>query len=281
MLSSDGICERCKGGRLHNVLKHRCIKGSAALSGVIMVEAMVHRLLGSYSQCVSRFAVPSRFYIDKLTQWGMPAHLFRHVPNFVDAARFEPDYSPGKAFLYFGRLSHEKGLPTLIRAAGAAGTPLSVVGTGMQVDELRQLAQQSRADVTFLGYLTGDALRNAVKSARAVVLPSEWYENAPMSVLEAYALGKPVLGARIGGIPEMVRENETGLTFASGDVESLAASLRSFMALPVATVEEMGRRGRRWVETEFTADLYRDRILDIYKELGVRISREMPLPVTV
>jgi glycosyltransferase involved in cell wall biosynthesis len=274
MLAADGICERCRGGRLHNVLVHRCIKGSTVLSAVVMAEAVLHRLIGSYRSSVDRFVVPSRFYIDKLTQWGMPAHLFRHVPNFVDTNSQQPQFEAGKRFLYLGRLSREKGLPTLIRAAGAARVPVSVAGTGAMLDELRELAKQCGADVDFLGYLTGDALKAAIKSARAVVLPSECYENAPMSVLEAYALGKPAIGARIGGIPELIRENETGLIFTSGDVAALSTALEKLMSMPDAAVEQMGRQGRQWVEREFTADLYRARLLNIYHELGVDVPHK-------
>jgi len=272
MLTHDGICERCRGGRLHNVLLHRCIKGSAALSAIALAEAALHRALGSYRHCVNRFVVPSRFYIQKFTEWGMPAALFRHVPNFVDAGRYMPRFAPGNGFTYFGRLSKEKGLATLVRAAAAAHCRLSLIGTGPQLAELQALATQLNADVSFLGYLTGAALHEAVRAARAVVLPSEWYENAPMSVLEAYALGKPAIGARIGGIPELVREHVTGISFTSGDAESLAAALRVMMEKPDSEIEEMGRQGRRMVEQEFTVESYRERILDIYGELGVRTS---------
>jgi glycosyltransferase involved in cell wall biosynthesis len=270
MLAADGICERCKGGRLYNVLLHRCIKGSAMLSGVVMAEAVLHRLIGSYRDCVSRFVVPSRFYIAKLTEWGLPSQLFRYVPNFVDASRYAPSFAPGDGFLYLGRLSREKGLATLIRAAAAAGCKVSIAGTGPQAEELQALARETRADVEFLGYLTGDALHDAVRRARAVVLASESYENAPVSLLEAYALGKPVIGARIGGIPELIREGETGSSFASGDVASLATAMQTMMERTPSDVAAMGRSGRQWMEKDFTADRYRDGVLDIYRELGVR-----------
>ncbi len=268
MLASDGICERCRGGRLYNVVKHRCIKGSKALSSVIFAEAVLHRFLGSYRDCVSRFLVPSQFYIDKLCEWGYERALFRHVPNFVDAARFQPDFSGGGYFLYFGRLSREKGLVTLIRAAARTGVRLVIAGTGPQMEELRTLADSLGLDVRFPGHLTGQALHEAIRAARAVILPSEWYENAPMTVLEAYALGKPVIGARIGGIPELIREHETGLGFVSGDEASLAAALVQLNASPAQQIEAMGRAGRQWVERAFTAEAYRDRVLATYAELG-------------
>ncbi len=272
MLAHDGVCERCRGGRLHNVVLHRCIKGSVTLSASVMLEATLHRLLRTYSSCVDRFAVPSRFYIEKLCDWGWPRSMFSHVPNFVDPKCYRPQYEPGKHFVYFGRLSREKGLATLIRAVALSGSRLLLAGTGPQLAELGALTAKIGADVTFLGFLTGESLHEAVRSARAVVLPSEWYENAPMTVLEAYALGKPVLGARIGGIQELVYEQETGLGFASGDVASLAAALRDFAERPDRTIEDMGRQARRVVEKQYTPELYQQRLISIYRELGVPLD---------
>ena len=272
MLTHDGICERCRGGRIYNVALHRCIKDSASLSSVVMLEAVLHRLLGSYRHCVDRFAVPSLFYIEKLCEWGMPRTLFRHIPNFVDAGRYSPNYAPGSAVVYFGRLSREKGLATLIRAAAMVGCPVRIIGTGPALEGMRSVVAECHADVEFLGYLTGEKLHDAVRSARAVVLPSEWYENAPMSVLESYALGKPVLGARIGGIPELIREGETGFGFASGDTQSLASVLQRILHRPDKEISEMGRSARRLVENEFSSESYRERTLELYRELGVRVS---------
>ncbi len=274
MLASDGICERCRSGRLYNVVAHRCIKDSLALSLVVMLEAALHKLLGSYRHCVDRFVVPSRFYIEKFAAWGFPSAQFVHVPNFIEPARYRPEYSPGRHFLYFGRLSREKGVRTLIEAAARCGAPLALVGTGPQADELRVLARQLQARVEFLGYLTGDALHDAIRSARAVVLPSEWYENAPMSVLEGYALGKPLLGARIGGIPELLQEGLTGRSFESSNVDSLAGALQDFMARPAAELQELGRNGRQWVENEFSAARYADSIRAVYRGLGVPVDAQ-------
>jgi glycosyltransferase involved in cell wall biosynthesis len=276
MLTHDGICERCRGGRLHNVVLNRCIGGSRAMSLVVMLEAMLHQVLGSYRRCVDCFIVPSRFYLDKLCDWGWEASRFAHVPNFIDASRYEPDYSPGSAFIYFGRLTRQKGTATLIRAVAATRRTLLVAGQGPDLAELRRLADELKADVRFLGQLSGDALHAAVRASRAVVLPSEWYENAPISVLEAYALGKPVIGARIGGIPELVRDDETGLGFESGDVNSLAAALERMASSADTHIEELGRRGRKWVEQEFTPAMYRRRILAVYHDLGVRSSAREP-----
>jgi glycosyltransferase involved in cell wall biosynthesis len=272
MLTHDGVCERCRGGRLHNVVVHRCIKQSALLSAVVMLEAVLHRFLGSYTDCISRFIVPSQFYLGKLVEWGMPATMFRHVPNFVEADRFAPKFEAGKEIVYFGRLSPEKGVDTLIRAAAEVGALVRVIGGGPALDSLRALAVESGASVVFSGYLTGDELRRAVAAARAVVVPSVWYENAPMTVLEAYALGKPVIGARIGGIPELVQDGQTGWLFESGNTDSLAEVLQTVIRSTDGDIERMGRTARRWVETQFTLELYRDRVLDVYTELGVKVG---------
>ncbi|HVO45942.1 MAG TPA: glycosyltransferase family 4 protein, partial [Steroidobacteraceae bacterium] len=271
MLAHDGVCERCRGGRIHNVVLNRCIGNSAAMSFVVMLEAMLHRLLGSYSRCVDALIVPSRFYLEKFVEWGLPRSHFRYVPNFIDVQRYEPAYTAGRGFAYLGRLTRQKGVATLIRAAAQVRQPLVVAGTGPEMNALRGLAASLNADVTFTGHISGQALHDVVRAARAVVLPSEWYENAPVSLLEAYALGKPVIGARIGGIPELIRENQTGVCFGSGDTVSLAAALEDLHSRPDGEIEDMGRAARRWLEDEFTLKHYRQRIVAVYRELGVNL----------
>jgi glycosyltransferase involved in cell wall biosynthesis len=276
MYRDGAVCERCTQGAVYNAVLHRCLKDSLPLSGLVTVESAVHRLLGCYRRNVDRFVVPSRFYLQKFAEWGWDPAKFVHIPNFVDVERFEPDFSVGKAFIYFGRLVPEKGLSTLIRASVQAQVPLWLAGTAPEERQVRKLAQGLGADVRFLGYQTGAVLHELVRSARATVLPSEWYENAPLSVMESYALGTPVIGAAIGGIPELIREQETGVTFRSGDVESLAAALRSVADMPDARLGEMARRGRTWMACEFTPAKYRERLLGLYGELGIQSDSRGP-----
>lgn len=270
MLTHDGICERCKDGSTLNIIKHRCIKNSYALSSVIFLETFIHDLLGCYSKNVDRFVVPSQFYMDKFVEWGLPANKFVHIPNFVDISTHKADEDVGKAFVFFGRLGDEKGLKTLVKAASLAKVPVWIVGRGQEEESLRKLTAELNADVHFFGYKAGDELHELINRSRAVILPSEWYENAPMSVLETYALGRPVLGARIGGIPELIREQETGIIFESDNVESLSQAMLYVTNLSDSRVATMGKNGRHWVEQDFTAELYRDRLLNLYTDLGVR-----------
>ena len=267
MMADNKPCERCRGGRIHNVAVHRCIKGSLALSSLVMLETFVHRLLRLYEANVSRFVVPSRFVLEKLVQWGWARDRFAYIPNFVDVERFRPDHAIGNRFVYCGRLQNLKGVATLVRAAALAKQPLTMVGSGPEENRLRKLSEELGADVIFLGHQTKETLVDVIQSARAIVVPSECNENAPLALLEGYAAGRPVIGSRMAGIPELVREGETGVLFAPGEVEALAASLELFAKLPNTRLAEMGAAGRRWVEQDFTATSYRNRLLTLYGSL--------------
>jgi len=267
MLVNGEICERCKNGKLYNVVLNKCMKGSRALSTLVMTEAVLHKMLGSYTDCVSRFIVPSRFYLNKFVEWGWNPDKFVYIPNFINIHDYVPNYASGDYFLYLGRLSFEKGAATLIKAAADAGVPLKIAGTGPEEMNLKKLAAENGGRVDFLGYLSGERLRDVLRSSRAVVLPSEWYENAPLSLLEAYALGKPVIGAKIGGIPELISEGETGFTFIPGSVDDLSVMLSQVAALAGERLVDMGRVARERAEREYDSSIYRSRILDLYENI--------------
>ena len=272
MHTQGAVCERCRGGALRNVVKNRCIKNSAAMSALVWLESTVHKALDLYMSTVTRFVVPSRFFLQKFAEWGVDTGRFVHIPNSVDVEAMAAEGTPGDAFVYLGRLVPEKGVATLIRAAALARVRLRIIGTGSEEQALRQLAAELGGDVEFTGYLTGSALRAAISSARAVVIPSEWYENAPISVMEASALGRPVIGADIGGIPELIRPGETGFIFTSGSVDSLVDVLASVQRLPVSATQRMGSAGREWMRAEFSPTAYRDRMLALYGQIDVQIS---------
>ena len=267
MMRGNKPCESCRGGKVHNVLLNKCIKGSAALSAVVMVEAALHRMLRTYESGIARFVVPSRFVLDTLVHWGWPREAFVYIPNFVDVERFRPGSGIGQRFVYCGRLDALKGVETLVRAAALARQPVTIVGRGPQEARLRELAAELDADVSFAGHLAKDALVEVLQSARAIVVPSEVNENAPLSLLEAYATARPVIGSNIAGIPELIREGETGALFPTGDAPALAAVLARFARLPGSHLADMGEAGRRWVEQDFNPSVYRERLLALYASL--------------
>ena len=271
MLSPKGICEQCKGGRQFNVVRNKCIKGSALLSGLVYVESKLHSLLRTYEKYVDRFVVPSQFYIDKFVEWGISRERMVYIPNFSEFESSSPE-TPGSTITYFGRLGHEKGIATLIRAAALADVSIRLIGEGPDDESFKALAGELGAQVEFCGYLSGQNLHDKLRQSKAVVLPSEWYENAPLCILEAYSLEIPVLGANIGGIPEMIMEGVTGATFTSANVQQLADKLSWIDEMDSERCHVMGIAGRALVDQEFTRQKYMSRILSLYAELGVDVS---------
>jgi len=267
MLRQGSICEQCKGGHIYKVALNRCVKDSAAVSGVVFIETLVHRLLGLYRDKIDRIVVPSRFYREKLIEWGWPPEKLVYIPNFVDASQMKADWIEQDYFVYAGRLAPEKGIATLIRAAALAGQKLVIAGTGPEENALRDLARTVNADVMFAGYVSGENLHRLIGESKALVLPSEWYENAPISILEAYALGRPVIGSAIGGIPEMIKEGETGRIAKAGSPDDLAQALNELASLSAADRTAMGRLGRAWIQEEFSPQAYKRRMLDLYATL--------------
>lgn len=267
MLAQDKPCEACSGGHYLQATLKRCVKDSLAASLLTTVEMFLHhRVLDLYG-LVDVFIAPSAFLKDKVRQMGFPGQVV-HLPNFVSGiAGVVPRYGSAQPRLvYFGRLGREKGLATLIRAVKGLPVSLEVIGEGPMREPLELLAQREGvANVEFAGYMSGVRLDRHVAAATAVVVPSEWYENNPRSVIEAFALGKPVIGARIGGIPELVRHQDTGLTFASGDVQDLRVQIDHLLTHP-AQAMEMGRRGRQLVETELSPERHYAGLMQVYEQ---------------
>lgn len=278
MLNGKGICEKCKRGNLVNVIVNRCVHNSLAVSALVMVESIVHKTFRLYGKNLDRVIVPSRFFANKLSEWGWPEEQLIYIPNYVDVQMYQPAYEPGDYMLYFGRLAPEKGLKTLISASVKSGIKLKIVGTGPEEIALRSYARQLRGDIEFVGFCSKDTLWPLVRESRAVVLPSEWYENAPMSLLEANALGKVVIGANIGGIPELIEHAQTGFLFESGNVDQLAESLSTTKSMSDARLSEMGRQARQHVAGKFTRNRYSEEILALYSSLGVDIPEPLGQP---
>ena len=263
LFSGGQPCERCSHRRFFSCVSQRCSKGSRASSLMAAAEMTLHHRVFDAYDGVAAFISPSRFLIEKLAQMGFsrPIH---HIPNFIDARDLRPQPAAEEnAVLYFGRLTPEKGLRTLIEAMDGVPATCHIIGDGPSAGELHRLAaERGLENVAFTGHLAFEQLADRVRRARAVVLPSEWYENSPRSVLEAFALGKPVVGARRGGIPELVEEGVTGWTFEAGN----AADLRRALVLALSNadkVEEMGRNARRFAEQRYGPDLYYERLMTL------------------
>ncbi len=198
---------------------------------------------------------------DKYISWGYPAAKLRHLPNFVDLDLWNPRHLPTDqerdAYLYFGRISTEKGLRTLLDAqslwekgfaAGKLTDPplrLLIAGSGPCEGNLRARAAQLELEkVEFLGSLDRAELHQALGRSRFSVLPSEWYENGPMAVLESFASGLPLVGTNIGGIPEMIENGFNGILVPPRDPDRLLEGIIQASRLG----PQAGRNARSWAQ---------------------------------
>jgi len=264
MLAKGKFCERCAHGRYRYCAFYRCTKGSLFKSLVNVAEMVLHHDILHIYDKIDLYVSPSRFLMNKVKEMGLKGDVL-WLPNCVDMADFKPSYnSQENSMVYVGRLSSEKGIETLIEASKGLGVRLKIIGDGPLKGHLEDICRKDNIlHVDFLGYLTGDALLNEIRNSMFLVIPSECYENNPRSVIEAFALGKPVVGARIGGIPELVKDWETGLTFTSGDAVDLNSKIK-LMIDNKDRLPDMGKNARIFVEKELSAEIHYNRLMDIY-----------------
>ncbi len=254
-------CLECQGKYFYKPFLKNCA-GSRIQSFLLMVEAYWHKFFKSYDK-VDLFIAPSEF-LAKVVSQRIPREKIVVLRNGIDLNEYLPTYEDGGYALYFGRLSQEKGIETLLKAHQkvAKEIPLKIVGTGPMEAELR--AKYSKAE--FLGYRTGEDLKQLVAKASFVVVPSEWYENCSMAVLEAMALGKPIIASRIGGLPEQIEDGKTGLLFEMGNVEELREKMLYLWKNRNLRIE-MGKEARKKAETEFSLEKHCEELEKIYEKL--------------
>lgn len=255
--SANENCERCLKGNLHECTKNRCIHNSMVKSFLGEVEGKLYRGLKTY-QYFDYVICPSCFMEKKLLT--NPVFMGKTVVmhNFVK----EPDRNraeKGRYVLYFGRYSEEKGIRTLMNVCRKL-PEISFVfaGSGPLENEAAQIE-----NIKNMGFLTGERLYQLIREAEFSVYPSEWYENCPFSVMESISFGTPVLGAEIGGIPELIREGETGELFASGDEDGLCRKIKEMWN----DQERLHKYVENCREKNFdTVEEYCEKLIQLYKK---------------
>ncbi len=260
-LKNNEICVKCAGKKFWKAFTINC-QGSRIRGLLLTAEAMFHQWRNSYVG-VDLFLSPSRFLAGLLEQ-RIPPEKITVLHNGIDKSRYRPYYKDKGYVLYFGRLSKEKGIETLLRAHQNLNPsiPLKIVGTGPLEAELRR--KYPRVD--FLGYQGGEKLNNLIANAAFVVIPSECYENCSMMVLESMAFGKPVIGSRIGGIPEQIEDGKTGLLFEMGNENELKEKM-AFLYDNQGVRQEMGQAARQKLENEYSLEHHCQGLLNIYSQL--------------
>ena len=285
MLDGEGrVCDAClEDGKYRHCIENRCVKGSRAKSALAALEASFNRSHHS-NERIDRVIAPSRFMRSKLIEGGWPEGKVLALQNFADdailarASGVANDVTDRESpyLLFFGRLSAEKGVDVLLRAFDAAAPSLPrdmrliVVGDGPDAAEFRELAASldSASRIEFAGYQTGDALQTYVERASLAITSSRWRENMPYSIVEAFAAGTPVVGARIGGIPELVANGVTGFACEPGDVATMADAMvrgaEAFLDAPVYV--RMQESCRAYVRENCSRDKFMDQLVELYEE---------------
>lgn len=263
----DGkVCEECLHRSRWQAVRHACYRDSRSATCAVTAMIQIHGWLNTWNELVSSYVVLSEYSRQKFLAGGLPARKMTVKPNFV-----LPDPGVGargnkqEFAIFVGRISEEKGIRTLLQAwKGVRTGVLVILGDGpLRAELTEETRRMGIANVQWEGRLPQASVFELVQRARVLVVPSECYENFPMTIAEAYACGTPVIASRLGAMQELVHDGETGLQFTPGDSDDLASKLEWAFSRP-DKMSEMGRRARSEYEAKYTAKHNYMALLNIY-----------------
>lgn len=264
-LFRDGhVCEECLGSAVpYKAVVHRCYRNSAAASFAAASMLVAHGVAGTWREKIGTYIALSTFSKDKFVQAGLPAERIAVKPNCVAS---DPGMGAGQGgyACFVGRITEEKGLRTLLTAWTRLGSriPLKIAGDGPLTGAFKR-EFGSLASVEWMGHCERDAVMRLLQNAAFLVFPSRYYENLPMSIIEAFACGTPVVASGFGSMNELIAEYQNGLRFAPGDPEDLVSKIERLLAAPdrLLTMRHMARLS---YERNYTASRNYDMLMDIY-----------------
>ena len=256
--NGNEVCEECFVDK-HKVLEYKCMKNSNLASMLAYKEGMKwsRKKLEGYTDV---FICPSQFMYNKMAQGGFDRKKMYTLCNFIDIERTRRDsYDKEDYYCFIGRLSFEKGIETLIEAARTLPYHLKIIGSGPLADILKEKAKG--ANIEFTGYKEWPEIKEIVGKARFSVVPSEWYENNPLSMIEAQCLGTPVLGANIGGIPELIKEGVNGMCFESRNIMDLKNKIEKMFIL-----NEDYKKLAKSSQIRYSSEKHYNELLELYQQ---------------
>jgi glycosyltransferase involved in cell wall biosynthesis len=270
MFLRDGkVCESCLGKMPWPALRHGCYRGSRAQTAVMFGMLAVHRAAGTYENKVSRYIALTAFGREKFIEAGLPARRIVVKPNFVDKA-LSTDHQARRGMLFVGRLSPEKGVEVLGKAWSACGgISLRVAGVGEAGAALHRTQ-----GVVMLGMQSAQQVQHEMLAGTALILPSICFENFPLTLVEAFSCGLPVIASRIGALAELVDHGVTGLLFTPGDADDLARTVQWATAHPTE-MAAMGRNARALYERCYTPEVNHRQLLDVYRAAIAEVGTEV------
>ena len=265
-LREGKVCEECLEHGVWKGAQYGCYRGSRSATAVVAAMLATHRALGTWSRVIDCFVTFTEFGKTKFIAGGIPGQKIFVKPNFV-----HPDPGEGHGersyALFVGRLSEEKGLSTLLAAWSLLQTyiPLHIVGDGPLRKKVEQfIRDKALSNVYLRGTLTRQQTMAAMQGARYLLFPSECYEGLPMTVIEAFACGTPVIASRMGAMSEIVSDLGTGLHFTPGNAQDLACKVEWAWTHP-QEMFQMGVQARREYEEKYTSDRNYRMLMEIYQ----------------
>jgi glycosyltransferase involved in cell wall biosynthesis len=263
------ICDKCIQGTALNCIINKCNRNNLILSTVSSLEFIFQKTFFPFEKYFDRIIAVSKFAQTLHQKSGQFKRKIDHLYNFYpNIDKKELNSKKGTYFLYFGRLSPEKGLKTLFSAwlTKNRKSKLKVVGNGELFDELSQLASGNKS-IEMLGYKTGLELIEIIREASFIIVSSECNENNPLTIIEAYSKGKPVIGSNTGGIPEIIDDGNTGYIFEMKSVEDLSDKIEMAESINEKEYARLSENSRSFAELHFSEETHYNALLGIYKEL--------------
>lgn len=261
------ICELCKDRHFIHCAQNRCSNGNLTNSMLLSLESSFRSCLYEPINYIDKFIFVSKFAQKKHIEFN-PAYIQKAVQlyNFTLNIPTEINKTTNhKYLLYFGRLSNEKGINNLLEAMqNIPEIDLKIIGRGPL---LKEIGNNYPKNVSFLGFKEGQELKEYVKNAFFTIVPSEWYENNPLSIIESLSLGTPVIGSNIGGIPELIQDTKTGFTFTMGSSTDLTKTIQKAIEMPDEKVHEMSIACNKFAQQHFSADKHLDSLISIYQSI--------------
>jgi glycosyltransferase involved in cell wall biosynthesis len=261
-------CEDCTHGSIWQSVAHGCYRDSRPQTAAVALMLSVHRAKKTWTRTVDRYIVLTEFARSRFVNSGFPVEKITVKPNCVDP---DPGKRTGEPLyaLFVGRISEEKGAHTLLKAWRQLPKhySLRIVGDGPSRAELESEAKAQRlSNVSFTGRLPRERVIEEMKGAKFVVFPSQLYENLPLTIIEAFACGVPVLASKLGAMQEVVSQDRTGLFFEAGNADDLSRSVRLAWGRP-DYMRVLGDNARVEYEAKYTAAATYRQLMEIYRQV--------------
>lgn len=279
-MRGNKVCEKCLHGTLLHSIRHGCYRGSQLQT--IPVAAMIkfNDLIGTWRHKVSRYIALTEFARDKFAESGIPLDRIAVKPNFIHHKTMKTQYDSNDRYLLFvGRISAEKGVRNLLQAwsqlEDRGGLRLVIIGDGPEKAELA--AAYPQEDVRFLGKQDGDTVLDCMSRAMYVMVPSIWYEGFPMTIVESFSVGTPVLCSRLGALEEVVEDGVTGFHFQHDDLENIKTVIRC--AVAYENYAAMRQKVSENYAARYTEEVNVKQLMAIYSEAMEEHDYETAAPI--